>query len=348
MDRTQGTVTRILRVGLAPIVLGLTLILPSTAALAAPSTHISEHQVDFGCDMLSGPGADAYIQPSWNSTFGSEARLQLWVHPANIIVDPPTIVSGEADFTVGKDDSSLTGTIDLLDAATLDLVGTAVLDARLTPSGELHYPELGKSTSNAKHRETHVVQPMAATGTLTLDFGGTQIVMALENCDGAASDFTAFLNDPASYVEWYDTRSVSCFFVGASMTVNFTGFEEYGLIASEVVVQTETGSYGTMDAGELTSLTRHDYQAALDLVPGGMGLASDGGGTITIDASMTAQPKESWTVEGENDVIRFVQQPYSIAGTATVSLADGTTETFSLSDADCHGGEFGYRILDRP
>jgi len=78
------------------ITLGLAMIAPGSATLAASSDHVNEHNVDVGCGALSGPGADAYLQPSFNSTFGSDARLQLWLYPDDIIVEQPTVVSGRA------------------------------------------------------------------------------------------------------------------------------------------------------------------------------------------------------------------------------------------------------------
>jgi len=116
------------------ITLGLAMIAPGSATLAASSDHVNEHNVDVGCGALSGPGADAYLQLSFNSTFGSDARLQLWLHPDDIIVEQPTIVSGRADFVLGDGDSSLTGTFDLVDATQGGVVGIGTLDAQLTTS----------------------------------------------------------------------------------------------------------------------------------------------------------------------------------------------------------------------
>lgn len=336
-----------LPIAAASLVLGIGAIVPSAAALAAPADHLDEHNVDFACDVLSGEGANAYFRPTFNSSFGSDARLELWLAPDDIIVDPPTIVSGRADFTVGQGDSSLTGAFDLVDAASGEVVGTGTLDAALTPNGDVTYAEWPKNLSNTKHRESHVIQPMNVAGTLTLSLESSTIVMPLVGCSGAAADFTAFFNHPASYVEWVDTREVSCHLVGREMTVFMSAYEEYGLTATEIVVMTPTGSYATMDDGTATTLSRHEFSTNLDLFPGGAGLVA-GSATVTANATFDALPKISFVDEVEGATIRVVEQPYSITGSVTVQLEDGTIETFVMDDGSCHGGDFDARLIAKP
>lgn len=347
MHITARTGSGLARTAAAATLVALGTLLPSSAALAAPAEQLQEHHVNFACDVLSGAGANAYFSPSFNSTFGSEARLELWLLPDDIIVDPPTVVSGAADFTVGPGDSSLDGSFDLIDVDGGELVGTGTLEAALTPNGDVTYAEWPKLLSNTKHRETHVIQPMSVAGTLTLSIGGETIVMPLDACSGAAADFTAFFNHPASYIEWVDTREVSCLLVGRDMTVFMSAFEEYGLTASEIVVMTPTRSYATLDDGTATSLSRHEFSTALELFPGGAGLAAESA-TVTASATFEPLPKISFVDELEGATVRVVEQPYSISGSLTVQLEDGTVETFVMDDAACHGGDFDARLIAKP
>jgi hypothetical protein len=344
--RSRGRFIGLVRASVAAAVLSSAAF--AGTASAAPATHLQEHFVDLHCVPLSAPGASAYLQASHSSLLGSEARFSLWIEPDYPWSSDPNVVSGAADFTVAADDSRLGGTFELLDrdGAT---VGSGTLDASLTPVGDPQHVRWPKSNSNFKHRESQVIQDMQASGTLRLALNGQELVMPLEDCQIVfAADFTAFENAPSALVAWQSSTVLSCQFLVNDLFVQLGMQKEAGLVASEVVVITPDGSFVTLDDGSGTRLSGTRYSTSLDLVPsdGGHGIAATGG-TISADATLRPQQRSSWSEDFGDVRLRVSIQPYSVSGSATLALDDGTTLTFQMDSSSCWAEELGYRVFVR-
>jgi hypothetical protein len=335
----------------ASIGLALGMIVPGTAALAAPPTFQSIQIEDVACSVLAAGDAQAYLHSFDHSVIGSDGGLQLWIEPDDIITDPPTFVSGAADLSVGPGDSGLFGTFDIVTPDGGRVVGSGSLEAHYTPDGEIHVGGAPKSTGNERVREEVVTQPMTVAGTLTLDLTalGRQIVMPLDGCFGNVVDVAIFANDPASSVTSFEITQLSCTIVTDDATIQLYASEDLGLVAADGVVQTSAGNYPFSSEAVTLTLSSFGFSARLEAVPGG-GHGVDGapGGTLTASAELERQPKITWTGDIEGAMVRVVQQDLSVSGVILIALEDGTTYELPMSDSTCYAFDYSARAITNP
>lgn len=329
----------------------------STAALAgavaaAPSSHVQEHLVRVNGTPITAPGAIAYLQASHSSVFGSDGGFELWVEPELPWTGPPTYTSGDADLTVGVGDSSLGGTIEILDRDGT-VVGIAVLDAALAPIGEPEPVTWPKSGGNHKHRESQVHQDMLVSGTMTVTIGAEQIVLSLEGATGSAADFTAFRNSPAATVDWDTFTTLGFADEADGIVLQLFMREDGGKAITEVVVHTPDGAFTAADDGSGTTFSGGRYGLSLMLQPAG-----DGGGegigansatatSATVTGSATLRPAERHSVTDRFDgsTMRMSVQTYAVSGSFTVAFDDGTTRSFTMDGTNGHAEKVTFRAF---
>ena len=350
-NHRKGGIVALVSTLAASVGIAFGMIVPGASAVAAPSTFQHIEIVDVGCAHLIAGDAQAYFHPNHHSILGSDGGLQLWLEPDDIIVDPPTIVSGAADFTVGAGDSGLSGTFELVDLDDFRVVGIGTLEAQFTPDGDVHVGGPPKSTGNEKLRETLLTQPMTVTGTLTLDLTalGRTIVMSLDECSGITVVVDMFTNDPASSVTSFQLTYLSCVVVTDDVVVQLAASDDLGLVSAGGVVQTATANYPVSATSATFTLSSFAASAPLEAVDGGgQGLAGAPSGTLTATAQLTKQPKTAWTDQVDGTTFRFVQQDLSVSGSIVLAFDDGTTFTLPMNDSNCYAYDFSMRSMTKP
>lgn len=320
---------------LPAIGLAFALALPAGTAMAAPPERFNDHRVGITCALLQTDGADAYFSVFRSDRFGSTAGLQLWLHPDDIITQPPTLVGSEASLTLGAGDATMTGSIDLVPGELgIQSAGTATLAAFLEPDGPIQGTENRFGNSNHKQRETDTFRTLAVSGTLTISVPGRpDVVFGLDGCDGIVSDVTFFATNPASSVIWNDEQRLICTYVSDDLYVGLHAEAAAGIVGADIaVISTTAGGFSNLE-GPVT-LNHSSFAATFDLVSTGAGL-DPATGTAVASATLTALEPISFVLVEQDGRTRITIQPFSIVGSIEIALSDGTTASVPLNDDTC-------------
>ena len=314
--------------------LALAVTIPTAVAVAAPAERITEHSVHIGCDLLHAEGADAYFSASAGGT-GSGGSLQLWLAPDDIIVDPPSVISGASDLLIGEGDTTLTGTLQLLaDEVSGEPVGSATLEAILSPAGPAETIERSVGDSNHKARETETIQPLSVSGTLTVSLlGEPEIVLALDGCDGMVSDLIRFANAPSSMVSWGEALKLECLWVTDDLWVRLQAENSSDLEFGDIGIFSPSLG-GFTNISDVVAFSRTAFEASFELASTGAGITATGG-TATASAVLDPQERVTYVVQEEGSRLKVVIQPFAVSGMLSIALDDGSEFVLAVDNHAC-------------
>lgn len=312
------------------------LILSSAAVMAAPARHTTTQQIQLGCDLLQTEGASAYFSAIVSDS-GAGADLQVWLAPGNPILEPPTLVTSGSAIVVG--DGELTGTVDLVWLETGASAGSAAVAATITPVGAAETYQTSTRGSNHKERFTETAQALSVEGQVTLP--ESQVLALDEWCSGSSVTRETFQNEPTSTVSSADVLKLRCeWYIDESTYVGLAGETNLGLSYLDIAVVTPAGSFPGWD--DDATLSASGIEAGFELVTAGQGM-TDTGGIAYAAAEVSSGARFSYTEGSGSTRVRTTIQEYSVAGTLSVSLNDGTAMTLSMSADTCR--MWNYREL---
>ena len=237
--------------------LSLVLLLP-TAASAARSTHLTDHNVNLSCDGIgasSGTGF-TFFGASVSEVIGTDTFLDAWNAD-----QPLGAPDASRDYTqpavISWDGTTLAGSFPLVNAAG-DTVGSATFSAAMSPVGAPFPINDSFKDGNHKDQVTGTGQALQPVGTLSLTTG---LTFDLADCTGEADTISTFTTNPASFVAHFSARSVQCdltnaatdtglLFVDLSDTGTFVDATVFPADASPAIEAFGSGTVngGTFDA----------------------------------------------------------------------------------------------------
>ena len=327
---------------LAGLALAGALLLPTGTAIAAPSTHFTDHRVDVMADFAS-DDVIASLRVQHSLASGPGADFTIWTPAERFYAgEPATIVSGAADLTVGPDDSTLTGSVALYLAATGELVGEAIVDASLVPDGPAQVGE-SATVGNHKLRVTQTTQPMTVSGTITLPDGLGVIDLAAHG-SGTVTDVEAFSNAPSSTVESVDFIAMFKVWVVDGNVVMVLGNHDTGAtyVDAAVILADGTVLNGVQD-GAVFGARR--IEADVPLAASNPGVSASGG-TLSVRADVSRGDRTREVTQDGDTRTQVTVQELLATGTAELSLDDGTVLRLDFADASGPFYDWSYRSID--
>jgi hypothetical protein len=315
------------------------LTIPVSAALAAPASRITTTNLSVYCDLPEDGVTSGYLvlDASGSTT---AADLEVWLAPASRVFNPPTLVTSDAAVTLAPDGSDMTGSINLVSFESGEPAGSAVLAATFAPTGTPTTTERSEIGTNRKERIVETVQPLTATGSVTLP--GGQLITLDGNCAGSSSTAEIFRNDPSSTVDSLDYIELKCDWQVNGIEVAIAGQADRLLSYIDIAVVTPDGSFpGSMDDA---TLTRSRIDASFVLQPAGQGIAATGG-TAVASARVSHGERYSFTDGEAGNRVRVTIQEFIVDGTLSVSLDDGTSMTLAMNADTCRMQQVQERAI---
>lgn len=316
-------------------------------AIAAPSSHFSDTQTQVFCESLTNDAGTAQLFVAVSQEFGSAGGLVFWASPADPETDLPTWIAGSS--AVLLEGATLSATFDVFefvepvnpdDPPFGDLVGEATLEATLTPVGDPQPYSFEESSGNHHFRISGSVQELAVDGTLDLP---EDISFDLASCSAVTDSFTAFSNNPASFVQQFSEIQVFCMWETADGFVNlFAANGDFGTFADLFVTDASGEYFGFGDA----SLTDTAFSATWDLFPAQEGGELDPVGSASASADLTR------TGERINESISFGNVKIHVTG--EVLAVDGSLElttpggsqSLAMDSEHCSGADVRQTQLE--
>ena len=338
MSRT----TRLAR-PIAALALAGTLLLPAGTAIAAPSTHFSDHRIDIAADFQD-DDVIASIRLQQSLANGSSADITIWTPPDRFYAgEPPTIVSGDATLTASPDDSTLSGSVQLFVLATGEFVGEAIVDAALAPDGPAQIAD-STQVGNQKLRLSQTTQPMTVSGVITLPDGMGVIDLALYASGATATDSEAFSNAPSSVVAPLDFTGMFSVWQIDGNTVMVLGNGDRLLTYVDVAIILADGTIlnGGQD-GAVFGTRRIEADVPLTAVNPGVAAS---GGTLTIRADVSRGDRTRDVTSDGDTRTQVTVQNLVANGTVQVSLDDGTFLSLDFADASGSFYDWTERSID--
>jgi hypothetical protein len=318
------------------------LTLPTGAALAAPSSHITEHRIDIGGGARS-DDAIVFLSLGVSDLNGAGADIQVWLPPDVDYLDLPTLVSGDADLTAAADDSSVTGSVDLFFEDTGLSAGSATIDASLSPFGPPIFNE-DQTDGNEKVRRDETFQLMEVTGTITIPGRSGDVTLDLDELQAVVADRELFENDPSSMVTGYNSNAMELWWEVDGTMIGIKGESDKAISWVESAVILPDGSI--MNGSDEDATVDHRRIAAdVQITPVGQGLVPNGG-TVEIRADVSRGESESFVTRDGDDTLRITMQRLMAEGTVTVTLDDGTSWALDFADASGAFVNVGMKLID--
>ena len=282
---------------------------------AAPSEHFSNTDTLLSCDDLENDAGSGFVFVE-SDNLGSFGELSFTASTAPAETGNPTWVSVTDAVAIGE--TSVTATFNVVEFAAPpdpdspfgDPVGTATLEATLTPAGDPEPYEVRSDHQNQKLRRSGVRQDFTVTGTLQLPLG---ITFDLSSCVAERDAFAEFSNSPASSV-FHDSQLVlECNWeVDGTSIFLIADADELEKGANLVVESADALFFGGTDTN--MTLTTESFAAALELKQLGDAPGSAPVGSAVASATLVTGGRI-------NESITFPDGKLHITGTSLV--ADG-------------------------
>ena len=296
---------------------------------AAPAQRISDTESVLFCEGITGDAGSVFLFAAESETFGSFADLAFWAAPSLPETSNPTwiAVSGSADF----DGTSVTASFDIVefeipvspeDPPFGDPVGTATLEATLTPIGDPQPYSINDHSGNQTFRREGVAQEFSVAGTLTLPEG---LTFDLSSCTASHDTYTAFSNAPASHIHRASQLVLDCHWeVDGAFISLFAVADEFGGF-SDVFVSGSDLELRGVPIGPAT-LTTEAYEASFDLFDATDPTASDPVGSADASAVLIPGGRVNEKFSFGNSMVHITGQSYVVDGMLTLTTADTTYE----------------------
>lgn len=318
------------------------LTLPTGAALAAPSSHITEHRIDIGGGTRN-DDAIVFLMLSVSDLDGAGADIQVWLPPDVDYLDPPTLVSGKADLSAAADDSSVTGSVDLFFRESGLFAGSAIIDASLSPFGPPVFNE-DRSDGNEKVHRDETYQLMDVTGTVTVPGRSGDVSLALDGLHATVADRDLFQNDPSSSVIGQNYTAMELWWEVDGTMIGIKGESDKAISWVESAVILPDGSI-LNGSDEDATVDHRRIAADVQISAVGQGLLPTGG-TVEIRADVSRGESESFVTRDGDDRLRITVETLIARGTVTLTLDDGTSRTLDFAEATGAFMSVGVKQID--
>lgn len=311
-----------------------------TPATAAPAQRISDTETILFCGLESEAGT-VFVFAVESETFGSFGDLAFWAAPSRPEISEPTWISvtASADF----DATSVTATFELVefsfgpdpgDPPFGDPVGTATLEATLTPLGDPQEYRINEKFGNQVFRREGTVQEFSVAGTLELPTG---ITFDLTSCFAANDSYTSFSNAPAASVFRFSQFSLSCGWeVDGAFVGLFAFADEFGTFSDMFVFGEDLELFGVPTSPPI--FTTETYSASFDLFDGLDPDAVDPVGSAEASATLTAAGRINERFTFGNTKVHITGTSYAVDGTLSLTTPDATHE-LSMDGESCFAAD---------
>ncbi len=310
-----------------------------SGAAAAPAQRVTIHQIHLSGD-ISVEGAHVSFQLTATDSGDDGANLMIWLAPDSPIFDPPTLVGAGVDLSIGPDDSSMVGTVDLVRTATGDDAGTATVDVALSPDGA---PELISNRLGGNHKlfTEQTVQPLSVSGSMIIASGSGTLTVPLTEASAVAVDHVEFANSPSSTITSTNVLGMLQYWQVDGIVIGVRGEADSSISYIEVAVLLPDGTV-LHGSDEDAVLTHRAIDAVVPLASEGQGIAPTGG-TVTVTGTVAkGHVTRDVSIDGDDRIVTTLQH-YTMAGSMTIALDDGRVLTLDLAAGD---GPF-YSFIQR-
>jgi hypothetical protein len=313
----------------------------TTSVAAAPPDRFSDTQTGLFCDGLTSEAGTVLVVAAVREAEGPFGDLAFWAAGSSPETSPPTWITAAA--AVMLTDSVVTAQYELVefveptnpeDPPFGDPVGTATLEATLTPAGDPEPYSFDFGSGNQQGRVEGVLQPMSVSGSLELP---EDITYDLSSCTGFVDTFTVFVTNPAAFVNRSSSLQLSCFWETEDSFVSlFAGLDPFGAFA-DIFVSDPSGEYQGFTMGTLTETS---FSATFDLFPaGGPGGEGEPVGSASADATVTdtgERINERFTFD--NVKVHIFGRLFAVDGALELTTPDGTT-SLPMDAEHCSAGD---------
>lgn len=312
----------------------------AAAALASPTAvsadrplRFSEHAVNLFCDAF-GPEGEIHLFAGTSSEFGTVAELVAWL--SEVTDRPPDITGSTADVSVAEvgDGATISAAIPLIDASGA-FVGDALLDATLTPNGDVETLEPFRE-GNRWVRTIGTIRYMDVVGTLDAPGDLPDVDLAEIGCGGDIVDISVFETQPDALVFRNDGIFVECFWETDDAFANlFVINDAFGQFAEATLITADREVFG---AGEPDVLTTGEVSATIPMFDF-LGETEESA-TVSAALNPVGDPVES-RVRFQDGKQRLTEQ--FLAADGTISFSTG--HAFSLDSDACFALEFDVHAV---
>lgn len=304
--------------------------------LAARAERFTEVHTSLFCDGLSIGDNTGFLSVDISDVFGTFGSLVVWEPPAEPFVDPPSIISGDAEISLSTDGTALHASFEMWtfdpnnDPPFGDFVGEATLAASLTALGEPEPFSFSFKEGNRLIRVEGIRQALGVQGTVVAPDASTG---DLSTCGAATESVTFFGTNPAgvpaSFVSRFEQTSLSCHWETDGTFVDLSAFsDEFGTF-SDLFLSSDTGFIAGSSAD--TVLTTTVYSAAFELATE----QGEPAGTATASAVLTPTGEQFHTIDRQGGfTFKFHGELISVDGTLQLSTASGD-QTLTMDDESC-------------
>ncbi len=308
---------------------------------AAPSQRVSDTEMFLYCDSLASDAGTVFVYVGESEAFGSFVDLSVWDPAAPPFQSNPLWITltGSADF----DGTSATASFDLVefveppnpwDPPYGDPVGTATLEASLTPVGGPQAYDSRDRSGNQSFRRQGVFQEYAVGGTLELPDGSD---VDLGSCFAGRDEYTAFMTSPAAYVNQYSDFYLSCFWdVGDTFIGLFANSGPYGTWADLFLGSPDGDLFGAPNGPVV--LTTDTLSASFDLFDGADPSGSPAVGSAAASASLSAGGRINERFSSGNSKLHITGTSFGVDGSLSISTPDGDHD-LPMSPDNCYAAD---------
>ena len=316
---------------------------------AAPAQRISDIESVLFCESITQDPGTVFLFAAESETFGSFANLAFWAAPSSPDTSGPTrlSVTGSANFQ----ETSVTASFDLVEFDPQpnpevppfgDPVGTATLEATLTPAGDPEPYTVNQHEGNQTFRREGVAQEFSVAGTLELPTG---IIFDLSSCVAVHDTFTAFSNAPASSVFHSLQLNLDCHWeVDGAFVSLFAIADEFGTFSGLFV----TGPDPDLLRGVPTSpptLTTQAFAVSFDLFDATDPAAVGPIGSADASATLTPGGRVNEKFSFGNSTVHLIGQSYLVDGMLTLTTGAATYQ-LPMDGESCFAADVRVTQLD--
>lgn len=334
--------------GLLGVISLVAAISPATVAAARP-IQASLSQSFVFCELPSQVGfVNVYVEASVDGGFAS---IAIWSPGSDPMEDLPDIITEWAVVTF--DGSRLGGTVDLVrvieapdpeDEPTFEPVGTATIEAVLSPSGELmDFSSPDRRDGNRLVRRGFFTQELSMEGDLTVELlDGARDSVAIDDCGAGTTIQTLFVTNPNAYVVDGNQRFLSCAWETDAGRIELRALDDtFGTTFSELIIVDGDSVLVGLTVPELSASA---YRAEYELFDPATGEVL---GSATARASFTPSGERINDQEWVDDVrFSLVGRRLAPNGTLTVNL-DEVEQSLSIDAASCEMTDLRVKVIER-
>ena len=317
---------------------------------AAPSQRFSDTQSVLACEGITDEAGTVFAFVVESENFGSFADLAFWAAPASPETNEPTWISvnGSADFA----ETTVSASFDLVefepqpnpdDPPFGDPVGTATLEATITPVGVPHRYSINEGFGNGQFRRQGVVQDFSVEGTLELPTG---ITFDLSSCSASHDTFTEFTNAPASSVFHATQLVLDCHWEVGGAFVSLFAFADEFETFSNVFVSGPDLELSGVPTGPVT-FTTETYTASFDLIDHLDETATEPVGSAEASATLTAGGRVNEHFAFGNSKVHITGTAYAVAGNLSLTTPDATYQ-LAMDGESCSAADQRVTELNSP